>query len=76
MLPTSASRRLVLIGLMVGLVVAVAGGAWAYGSHRYGLLLNEWRWRDQLRGAKTAGWQPPVSAGIGLAVSQGKHPSG
>jgi hypothetical protein len=75
-LPPSLSRRLALIGLVVGLVVAAASGAWAYGTHRYGLLLNEWRWRDQLRGAKTAGWRPPAAAGIALALSPGKHPSG
>jgi len=75
-LPPRLSRRLALIGLGLGLAVAAASGAWAYGSHRYGLLLNEWRWRDQLRGAKTAGWQPPAAAGIELAISLGKHPPG
>jgi hypothetical protein len=75
-LPTILSRRLALIGLVVGLAVAAASGAWAYGNHRYGVLLNEWRWRDQLRGAKTAGWQAPAAAGIDLALSLGKHPSG
>jgi|RhiMetdeSRZDD1v2_1073273.scaffolds.fasta_scaffold141229_2 hypothetical protein len=49
-----------LIGVLVGVALVIAGGAWAYGSYRYGQLLSEWRWRNQVRGAKTAHWTPPV----------------
>jgi hypothetical protein len=42
--------RRVLIGVVVGAFLALAG--WAYGHQRYGELLNEWRWRYQLKGVK------------------------
>jgi hypothetical protein len=42
--------RRVLIGVVIGAVLALAG--WAYGHQRYGELLNEWRWRYQLKGVK------------------------
>jgi hypothetical protein len=55
-------RRRVLIGVVVGAVLAMAG--WAYGHQRYGQLLNEWRWRHQLRGVKVTQAAPsrPASA--------------
>jgi hypothetical protein len=49
--------RRFLIGAVIGAVLALAG--WAYGHQRYGELLNEWRWRYQLKGVKVT--QAPTS---------------
>jgi hypothetical protein len=49
-----ALTRQVLLGLLIGVALACASGAWFYGQHRYGQLLNEWRWRRQVGGVRTA----------------------
>jgi hypothetical protein len=54
--------RRVLIVVVVGAVLALAG--WAYGHQRYGEIVNEWRWRHQFRSFKHAQAppSPPASA--------------
>lgn len=52
----------VLLGLLIGIVLACASGAWLYGQHRYGQLLNEWRWRRQVGGIRTAALDPQREA--------------
>jgi hypothetical protein len=50
-----------LIALLVGVALAAAGGAWAYGHHRYGQMLNEWRWRSHTGHTRSAGLALPAS---------------
>ena len=60
-----ARPRQLLLGLLIGIALACASGAWFYGQQRYGQLLNEWRWRRQVGGVRTAleaGALPPASA--------------
>jgi hypothetical protein len=55
------SPRQLLLGLLIGIALACASGAWFYGQHRYGQLLNEWRWRRQVGGVRTAVLDPTRS---------------
>ncbi|HEV8676599.1 MAG TPA: hypothetical protein VGX21_21390 [Methylomirabilota bacterium] len=57
-----ALTRQVLLGLLIGIVLACASGVWLYGQHRYGQLLNEWRWRRQVGGIRTAALDPQRGA--------------
>ena len=66
-------RRL-LIGVVVGAVLALAG--WAYGHQRYGELLNEWRWRYQLRGVKVTRALPSRPASTLLSPLAGSSERG
>lgn len=65
--------RLLRLGLAAVLALAAAGGAWAFSHQRYGELLLEWRWRDQLRGAKAPG-AGPATIGIHLALFPSNAP--
>jgi hypothetical protein len=63
-----AGRALLALAVATVLFLAAAGGAWAWGQHRYGQMLYEWRWRNQVRGARSAGVEAPGGAGISFAL--------
>jgi hypothetical protein len=63
-----SARALVLVGVAAVLLLAAAGGAWAWGQHRYGQMLYEWRWRNQVRGTRAAGLVMPGRPGIAFAL--------
>jgi hypothetical protein len=65
--------RVLLLGLAAALALAAAGGAWALGQQRYGELLLEWRWRDHVRGLKSADAGTGV-LGIRIATSSSSTP--
>jgi hypothetical protein len=65
--------RFLRLGLAAVLALAAAGGAWAFSHQRYGELMLEWRWRDQVRGSKSADAGPGL-LGIHIALSSTSTP--
>jgi hypothetical protein len=67
-------RALALLGVATALFLAAVGGAWAWGQYRYGQMLYEWRWRNQVRGTRSAGREAPRAIGISFAPLQWHGP--
>jgi hypothetical protein len=67
--------RVLLLGLAAALALVAAGGAWALSHQRYGELMLEWRWRDQVRGVKSADAGAGL-LGIHIAISSSSAPQG
>ena len=66
----SDTRRAAWLGLAVALALAAASGAWALGQHRYGEMLNEWRWRGQLKDVKSVRAPAVDAARLALLLTQ------